>query len=66
MKTNKRKQKRKALRSGKVFNCYQVISSSTGYNLGAFPLSDEGLALAQDWAKKMVGEMGGPCSIRKF
>lgn len=65
MKADKGKQKRKALRSGKMFNRYQVICLSTGYNLGAFPLSEEGLTLAQAWAKKMAGEMGESCLVEK-
>jgi hypothetical protein len=65
MKKNIRKQKRKALRSGKIFNRYQVVSSSTGYNLGAFPPSDEGLIQARAWSVKMAEETGGACSVEK-
>ncbi len=65
MKKNKGKQKRKALRSGKVFSRYQVITSLKRYNLGAFPLSEDGLSQAKAWAEKMTGEMGESCVIEK-
>ena len=49
----------------KAFSFYQVVSSSSRFNFGAFPASKEGLGLARDWAEKMSQETGEKCVVKR-
>jgi len=49
----------------KAFSFYQVVSSSSRFNFGAFPASKEGLGLAREWAEQMSQETGEKCVVKR-